>query len=246
MPDGTFRELSLDAQTLTKLFEHKLLNILLREGIISQQVVQQIQSQQHSGFSAWLGPQVSPADTDARLFISEYVNKAQIKLSNVTILDDVGPLDQVKVRFTKDQTTAKDYSPLDLLAQITSFIPDKWEQTVRYLGHYSSRSRGKRRKIAEQQAAHDKHTDNIPIIPEDTEQKRNKRKSWARLIRKVFEVDPLLCPKCGEAMKVIAVITDPTEARRISSHLGCQYRAPPPLQPRHSNNIYYDNLPHAA
>ncbi len=236
LPDGSFQELSLDAETLTKVFEHKLLNILLKQDIIPQHVVTQIQSQERSGFSCWLGAQVSPTDTEARLFISEYVNKAQIKMSKIEVLDRVAPLDEVKIRVSKDETTSKDYSPLDLLAQLSTFIPDKWEQSVRYLGHYSSRSRGKRRKIAEQQESNDGNSQSIPLREEDSEYKRKKRKSWARLIRKVFEVDPLRCPRCGESMKVIAVITDPKEARRISSHLGYQYRAPPPLLPRESKN----------
>lgn len=32
-----------------------------------------------------------------------------------------------------------------------------------------------------------------------------RRKSWARLIRRVYEVDPLLCP-CGKRMRVVGFI----------------------------------------
>gem|GEM_PF-4208457 len=32
------------------------------------------------------------------------------------------------------------------------------------------------------------------------------RKNWARLIQKIYEVDPLTCPKCSGKMKVISVI----------------------------------------
>ncbi|MBI2225346.1 MAG: hypothetical protein HYU44_10430 [Betaproteobacteria bacterium] len=34
------------------------------------------------------------------------------------------------------------------------------------------------------------------------------RASWARLIKKVYEVDPLECPKCKGPMRVIALIND--------------------------------------
>ena len=52
------------------------------------------------------------------------------------------------------------------------------------------------------------------------------RQSWARLIQKVYEVDPLICEKCGHDLKVIAVITEPHEVRKI---LECLKRnhAPP-------------------
>ena len=42
----------------------------------------------------------------------------------------------------------------------------------------------------------------------------------ARLIRKVYEADPLECPKCKGPMRVIALIDDPPVVRRILEHLG--------------------------
>lgn len=29
---------------------------------------------------------------------------------------------------------------------------------------------------------------------------------WARMIKKVYEVDPLTCPKCGAVMRILTVI----------------------------------------
>jgi hypothetical protein len=34
------------------------------------------------------------------------------------------------------------------------------------------------------------------------------RKNWARLIQKIYEVDPLTCPKCGGIMRIISFIED--------------------------------------
>jgi len=58
-----------------------------------------------------------------------------------------------------------------------------------------------------------------------------RKRTWARLLAKVYEVDPLLCPKCGCQMKIIAVIEDPVEIRRILSHLLKAGRAPPGFDP---------------
>ncbi len=55
------------------------------------------------------------------------------------------------------------------------------------------------------------------------------RSAWARRITKVYEIDPLLCPRCGSEMRLIAVITDPTEAHTILRHLLKIGRAPPGL-----------------
>jgi hypothetical protein len=55
-------------------------------------------------------------------------------------------------------------------------------------------------------------------------------KGWAEMIRKVYEVDPLLCPHCGGTMKVIAFITEYAVVDRIIDHLKLRFAAakPPP------------------
>ena len=42
--------------------------------------------------------------------------------------------------------------------------------------------------------------------PAQTPSAKAARKRWAALIKKVYEVDPLLCPKCGAEMKIIGFI----------------------------------------
>ena len=61
------------------------------------------------------------------------------------------------------------------------------------------------------------------------------RSAWARLIGKVYEVDPLICPRCRSEMKLIAVINDPTQVRTILRHLIKIGRAPPGLDPSSLN-----------
>jgi hypothetical protein len=48
---------------------------------------------------------------------------------------------------------------------------------------------------------------------------RRPRPSWARLLHRIFEVDPLLCPKCGTEMKVVGVIMEPAVIDKILKHL---------------------------
>jgi hypothetical protein len=38
---------------------------------------------------------------------------------------------------------------------------------------------------------------------------RRASQTWAMLIRRVYEIDPLECPKCGGQMKVVAFIERP-------------------------------------
>jgi len=44
---------------------------------------------------------------------------------------------------------------------------------------------------------------------------RLRRQSWARLLQKIHEVNPFICPKCQGTMTVVAVIEDPAELAKI-------------------------------
>ena len=53
------------------------------------------------------------------------------------------------------------------------------------------------------------------------------RTTWAVLLKRVFLVDALTCPKCDGRMKILAVITEPDSVREILDHLGIPSAAPP-------------------
>ncbi|MSP26261.1 MAG: ATP-dependent helicase HrpA [Myxococcales bacterium] len=55
---------------------------------------------------------------------------------------------------------------------------------------------------------------------------RPHRAKWADLLKRVFEIDVLTCPWCGEKRKLIALLTDGAVVRRILEHLGLPTTAP--------------------
>lgn len=50
------------------------------------------------------------------------------------------------------------------------------------------------------------------------------------LIARIYEVFPLVCPKCGGEMRIIAFITEGASIREILGHLG-EPTSPPRLMP---------------
>ena len=50
---------------------------------------------------------------------------------------------------------------------------------------------------------------------------------WADLLRRVFALDVLACPRCGGRMRVLATIDDPAVIRRILAHLELPLDEPP-------------------
>jgi hypothetical protein len=42
---------------------------------------------------------------------------------------------------------------------------------------------------------------------------------WAQLLRRVFFLDALICPRCDTSMIVLALLSEPNVVRRILLHL---------------------------
>ena len=53
------------------------------------------------------------------------------------------------------------------------------------------------------------------------------RLSWAKLLKRVFEIDMEHCPNCDGQLKIIAAILEQPVIEKILTHLGLQARAPP-------------------
>lgn len=53
--------------------------------------------------------------------------------------------------------------------------------------------------------------------------------SWAKLLKRVFEIDMDHCPNCGGEHKIITAILEapPVIEKILLMHLGLQERAPP-------------------
>ena len=52
--------------------------------------------------------------------------------------------------------------------------------------------------------------------------------TWARLIAKIFQADPLVCRRCAAPLKVVAYITGSLAIRQILAHLDLSPPEKPP------------------
>jgi len=120
---------------------------------------------------------------------------------------------------------------VEFIALLTAHIPDKHKHLIRHYGIYSSRSKGKARADGNLDKfgfgmSLDNSREKEPSDSMETITRQQAKSAWARMIQKVYEVDPLVCPKCGERMRILSVITDRQEIRRILEHLR-RNKAPP-------------------
>jgi hypothetical protein len=53
------------------------------------------------------------------------------------------------------------------------------------------------------------------------------RWSWAPLLRRVFAVDVLVCPRCAGPRRIVGAVTEPHAVRRLLTALGLAAEPPP-------------------
>jgi hypothetical protein len=76
---------------------------------------------------------------------------------------------------------------------------------------YSNVNRGKHRKaLGEEPSPIEELSEVAPSAA---------KRAWARLIKQVYQVDPLVCPRCGGAMRILAFIEQPEIVEEILTHL---------------------------
>ncbi|MDX9787473.1 MAG: hypothetical protein RBT11_11880 [Desulfobacterales bacterium] len=64
------------------------------------------------------------------------------------------------------------------------------------------------------------------------------------MILKVYEVDPLVCPKCQGAMKILSIVDQAEIIQKILWHLhlwDTRNHAPPPESPSYIPKLTYDD-----
>ncbi len=140
--------------------------------------------------------------------MARYAVRAPVAVDRVRATDD----GRVLLEIPPDPTTGATVLPLEPLEwvrRITNQIPDPKMHMTRFYGAYSNRARRSYR--GEDGAS--------PVRVVEAEPVPESRASWARLLRMVFEIDPLSCPRCGAEMKVLGVITTPAVVAGTLRHL---------------------------
>lgn len=239
--NGMFRVAPLfELKHLEAIFRHKVFNMLLSKAkIITEDLVDMLMNWRHSGFNVFCGSRIQPGDEKAMENLARYIIRASFSQERMTYIPDESEV----IYRSKDGKEERVFDALEWLAAMCSHVPNKGEQMVRYYGYYSNVSRGKRKR--------EDQDDRIPSILEPEGSSGEYRKNWARLIQKIYEVDPLTCPKCQGRMRIIAFIEDDEVIKKILKHLGLweiKQRPPPkstgsPKPPDYSIDYSVSQLP---
>lgn len=272
MADGLFVRSGLfyvlpqvSLKPLEGLFRARVITFLVDKGLLPPARANMLRSWVHSGFNVHRSRRVQPHEREDMQRLAQYIMRNPFSLEKMQF----NKPDEGGFRLTAEPDVQADgcviyrsgmnpkihrnfeiFTPCDFIAAITQHIPDKSFQLVRYIGWYSNKMRGQRDKHAAEEAkAAGKAVEVIDVS--EHQPRRIPSAKWRELIKRVWESDPLLCPKCHNEMRIVSLIDDPEVIERILRHLGLweqgvrvlPARAPPEIVDRVIEPCFDDPFP---
>jgi hypothetical protein len=145
-----------------------------------------------------------------------------------------------------DGTTHVVYEPLELLEKLAALVPAPRAHLVRFHGVLAAAAKwrplvvpapppvegpsGENATMGESACAHAREL-------AGKKPRRRRNYSWSELLKRVFAIDILECPRCLGRMRLVAAIHAPEALRRILECLGLPARAPP-ISPARPSDIF--------
>jgi hypothetical protein len=255
----------LDFSGLQEIFRERFFQMMLRREKIRPETVERFKGWEHSGFHVgWRERKIEADDRKGLEGLLSYMERPAISLRRLQYRDD-GMVHYQGTRF--HPRLGIDHQllpPLDFLALLVTHILLRYEVSIRSYGALSTTFR---RKVGwiQNPPIHKPPPELIPeLIPlpapaaillppteptppsqcpqeqeEDSAFLRKRKRSWAKLISKVYLDDPEICRSCGKTMKIIAAIAreQGDVIERVLRHLGLwdppwkrkrKIRGPPP------------------
>ncbi len=133
--------------------------------------------------------------------------------------------------------------PRDFIARLVPLVPPPRKHQVRYFGLLAPSAKLRSSVVPEPPACDDDAQLELVAVNNPTAagrplRSRVQRIGWARLIERVFGADPLECPRCRRALRIVSVIMEPRAIQAILAARGCapalsadhSARGPPQMQ----------------
>jgi hypothetical protein len=186
---------------------------------ISDELIKKLMAWHHSGFSVHAGDQIARDDRDGQKALAQYILQNAFSEQKITYIEDS---DKILYRSGMCHGSNKKKPVLSLPKELV----------------FKQKQRRKNQACPELVEGAwlfrpgDEPTPS-PVSPEvtvldvtDYKPPWIPSKTWRELIKKIWEADPLCCPRCAHEMKIISLIDEPSLIERILRHLGLWRQRP--------------------
>lgn len=167
-----------------------------------------------SGFDLHANVRVGGLDRRGREHLVQYVLRPALAQQRLRRLPD-GRVVLTLQRPWRDGTRALIFPPLTVLERLAALTPRPRINLLVYHGVLAPNAPWRCEVVPE-----DGRSAGANEVASAATTRVCRHVAWATLMRRVFEIDVLACPRCGGRMRVLATLEEPRVVQKILRHVG--------------------------
>lgn len=169
-------------------------------------------------------------------YLIRYMARGPIAQERMSETDHGQILYKLKTSW-RNGTTHVSFSGLDFIARLVALMPPPKMNMIRYHGVFAPNFKNRSQIVLKIETTTSKHE------PTKNTKAKAERLRWAEMLKKTFEIDVTICPKCNGRLEQIAVIKNRTIAAAILKSLNqsTQFKPKNPLTTGPPEKFTYNN-----
>ena len=217
---------------LSRQLRRRILKRMLRLKAVPEESAAEMLARTHGGFSINGEVKIEADDRSALKRLLGYVLRPALSVKQLSYQPEKDLVCYRPKKGRPEDPLVFEWKPVEFLARFARLIPPARLHLVRYHGVLAPRSplRPAVTRAAREEISYEELLEGVPAAGIRAAMAGAERilrkaasvaaKSWAVCLRRVFEIDPLLCPSCASKMTAVAIITQDRELARLLAHLG--------------------------
>jgi hypothetical protein len=183
-----------------------------------------------AGFSLHAGVAAQAWERQKLERLARYISRPAVSEKRLSLTPSGNIRYQLKTPYN-DGTTHVIFEPLDFIGKLAALVPKPRVNLTRFHGVFAGAPDRPNSKYR------------VDVTPakrgsgltrkeneEKTPEQRHQSMTWAQRLKRVFNIDVSVCPKCGGEARVIACIEDQAVIDKILAHLMKKGSLPPPTE----------------
>jgi hypothetical protein len=188
------------------------------------------------GFSLHAAVGVEAHDRERLEQLCRYITRTALSDERVQ-LNAAGQVESKLKTPWRDGTTHLVIRPLEFMQRLAALVPRPRLHLIRLHGVLAPNAK-LRALVMPQGPADEQQSADAAVVAEceaEQAQARPSRISWARLLKRVFDIDMQHCSNCGAGeLRIIAAILERPVMEKILTHVGLDPQPPPPSRQDHA------------
>ncbi len=169
-----------------------------------------------SGFSLHAGVAARADQRDKLERLCRYISRPAVSEKRLSLTNNGLVRYQLKTPY-RDGTTHVFFEPLDFLARLAALVPKPRVNLTRFHGIFAPNSK-LRVQVTPAKRGSGRQKSGIEV-EDKTPAEKHAAMTWAKRLKRVFDIDVQTCEACGGAVKIVAAIEDPVAIKNILDHL---------------------------